>query len=142
MSHSNPPNLPKLVKQAQAGVRQRLNGLLREVGLTQIQWQVLKQLSNTPNINIQTLRKQLNLVASHLIPILNALEKAGLIEYCANPDNENNPSIYLTNRGHFLLQRLSPKVAFLYSQVERQKRNPSVQKAYKQIASFFKPKKK
>lgn len=139
MSKPNRPNLPQLMRTARTTLTDRLNDALQQAGLSLSQWEVLTLLDKTAEIDLATLRQQAGKLAERLSPALDALEKAGLIEYC---QNEQGKTVQLTGRGHFLLQRVNPKIAFLYGQLERRKNHPALKSAYQTLAQLVRPKDK
>lgn len=139
MSKPNRPNLPQLVHTARSTMSERLNGYLQQAGVSLSQWRVLALFDQATDIDLETLKHRAGNLASTLSPALDALEKAGLIEY--RPD-QGDRRVYLTARGHFLLQRLNPKIAFLYSQIERQQHHPALKSAYRTLAQLIRPKNK
>jgi len=136
MSDSDRSNLPTILTQARSGLSERLRRVLGEANLNESQWQVLRYIEQAPQINLEQLKKQAGALADNLSPILNALLKAGLVEYRETADGKDK-DIVLTARGRFLLQRINPKVAFLYHQIENQKDNPAIKGAVQAIGEFF-----
>lgn len=136
MSDSDRSNLPTILTQARSGLSERLRRVLGEANLNESQWQVLRYIEQAPQINLEQLKKQAGALADNLNPILNALLKAGLVEYRDTADGKDK-DIVLTARGRFLLQRINPKVAFLYHQIENQKDNPAIKGAVQAIGEFF-----
>jgi len=139
MTQSNRPNLPQLVHSARATVSQRLDNLLQQAGLSLSQWQVLSLFEKSREIDFHALQQTAGKLAQGLSPALDALEKAGLIEYRGDQGDE---TIYLTARGHFILQRFNPKIAFLYGQIERRRQHPALKSAYQSLANLITPRDK
>ncbi|HLR82682.1 MAG TPA: MarR family transcriptional regulator [Paenalcaligenes sp.] len=137
MTDSRSSKLPTVFKQARSRLTSRVQGLLRDVNLTESQWRVLDYINKTPRPDINQLKQHASTAAGNLLPVLDALAKAGLIEYETNPDDESRQTIKLTTRGYFILQRINPKAAFLYSQIDSKRQSQPVKRAIKSVTQIL-----
>lgn len=137
MTDSRPSKLPAVFKQAHRSITNRVQGLLRDINLTESQWWVLDYINKTPRLDLNQLKQHANTAAGNLLPILDALARAGLIEYETNPNDKSRQIVKLTTRGYFILQRINPKAAFLYSQIDSKRQSQPVKQAFKSVAQIL-----
>jgi|SRR5690625_1434233 len=137
MTDSQQSKIPALFKEAHNRISLRVRGLLSDFGLSEAQWRLLNFIAKTPQIDFEQLKNYANTAADNLIPILNTLVKAGLIKLEPNPHDNSRQTIKLTTRGYFILQRINPKAAFLYKQIDSQRQSPPVQQAIKTITQLL-----
>src|SRR5690625_5974681 len=137
MTDSRLSKLPAFFDRARHRVSRRVQGVLCDVRLTDYQWRILDYIHNTPRPDLAQLKTQVSTAAGSLRPILDALAKAGLIEYQTHPQDETRQTVKITSRGLFVLQRINPKVAFLYSQFDTQRQSPPVKNAIKTVTQLL-----
>lgn len=94
---------------------------------------VLKYLAQQSSASLTSLRRQCVDMGINVDNACAALQRAGLVEYRPHGDNPKEQQLALTARGHFLLQRISPKAAFLYRQVEKRQNHPTMRAVKEQF---------
>lgn len=98
-------NLSLLVQEVSLLMRKHFNRLVRDMGLTAPQWQVLAELHREQGITQTELADNLVMAKSPLGKLLDKLELNGLIERRADEIDRRAKRIYLTRRMNKAMQQ-------------------------------------
>lgn len=92
--------------------RRRADEAVRAYGLTEATVLVLVQLSRLGDgMRQNALAAHLGIEGPSLVPQIDALEKAGLLERRTDPEDRRAKAIYLTSRGRRMVASIEPLVA-------------------------------
>jgi DNA-binding MarR family transcriptional regulator len=107
------PSLLYAVKQVELIVRAHLDDLLRESGVTALQYTALTVLARRNGLTSAELARNSFVTPQAMADLVTALERNGFIERHRNPDNRRQLLISLTAAGTTLLDRFAVPVAGL-----------------------------
>nr|WP_026204644.1 MarR family transcriptional regulator [Actinomycetospora chiangmaiensis] len=105
------PSLLYAVKQVELIVRARLDELLRESGVTALQYTALTVLVARDGLTSAELARNSFVTPQAMADLVTALERSELIVRHRNPHNRRQLLISLTPAGHALLERYAAPVA-------------------------------
>ncbi|MEJ2867147.1 MarR family transcriptional regulator [Actinomycetospora sp. OC33-EN08] len=105
------PSLLYAVKQVELIVRARLDELLRDSGVTALQYTALTVLAARDGLTSAELARNSFVTPQAMADLVTALERGEFIERHRNPDNRRQLLISLTPTGHALLVRYAEPVA-------------------------------
>ncbi|GMK37655.1 transcriptional regulator [Paenibacillus sp. CCS19] len=77
-------------------------------GITSEQWSILKRMHEQEGSSIKDLALGVGKDQANVTRILDVLEKRGLVERCANPDDKRSSLLYFTEEGKKLTETLVP----------------------------------
>lgn len=122
------PSLLYAVKQVELIVRAHLDDLLRDSGVTALQYTALTVLARRDRLTSAELARNSFVTPQAMADLVNSLERGGFIVRHRNPDNRRQLLISLTPDGHRLLARFDAPVARLetrmlegFDEVERER---------------------
>ncbi|MBC7278074.1 MarR family transcriptional regulator [Nocardioides sp.] len=104
------PLLLYVVKQLELATRARLDAVLKESGVTALQYTALSVLERRPTMSAADLARASFVRAQSAADLIGALERRGLIERCTDPDNRRRMLISLTPEGRTFLDTYDPRV--------------------------------
>ena len=111
------PLLLYVVKQLELATRARLDTLLKESGVTALQYTALSVLERRPTMSAADLARASFVRAQSAADLIGALERRGLIERHIDPDNRRRMLISLTTEGRAFLDAYDPRVEELEEQM-------------------------
>lgn len=116
----------------------RFRPMLRDHGLTEQQWRVLRVLAAQQDrkIDATTLAQQALLLAPSLSRILQFLEQRGYIARLADPHDQRRATLTLTEAGHAKFQEVAPYSEQLYATIEKQFGKRKLDALYKLLGEF------
>jgi len=106
-----PEALGVLVKETQAILHQRMDEVLRPIGLTVPQYASLQALSDTPGITGSDLARRAFVSRQSMNVLLQGLERRGLIERSEEPGPRRERATTLTPEAERLLRQAGTAVA-------------------------------
>ena len=105
------PSLLYAVKQVELVVRAHLDELLRDSGVTALQYTALTVLARRDGLTSAELARNSFVTPQAMADLVTALERGGFIERRRNPDNRRQLLISITPEAHALLDRFDAPVA-------------------------------
>ncbi|MFD7073421.1 MarR family winged helix-turn-helix transcriptional regulator [Nocardioides sp. NPDC059952] len=111
------PLLLYVVKQLELATRARLDAILKESGVTALQYTALSVLERRPTMSAADLARASFVRAQSAADLIGALERRGLIERRIDPDNRRRMLISLTTEGRAFLDTYDPRVEELEEQM-------------------------
>lgn len=113
-------SLPMELLKAREAAMARFRPMLRDHGLTEQQWRVIRALAHYERIDAGELARRSFLLAPSLTRILQHLEGEKLIKRSADASDQRRSVLMLTAKGHRLFTQVAPDSATLYAQIERE----------------------
>lgn len=110
-------SLPMLLLKAREAVMTRFRPMLREVGLTEQQWRVIRALSEVEEQDAGELATVSYILSPSLTRILQRLEARGLIKRQADVADQRRRLISLTGDGRKLFERVRPLSRDIYAEI-------------------------
>ncbi len=116
----------------------RFRPLLRDHGLTEQQWRVLRVLAAEQNgeIDATLLAQRALLLAPSLSRILQFLQRRGYIARSADPQDQRRATFTLTEAGHKKFQEVAPDSERQYMIIEKQFGKCNLDALYKLLGEF------
>lgn len=74
------------------------DALTRDLGLTSARWQVLGAIADTPK-TVAQIAREFELTRQGVLPVVNALVKAGIVELTSNPNHRRASLVQMTKEG-------------------------------------------
>lgn len=110
-------SLPMLLLRAREAVMLRFRAMLRQQGVTEQQWRVLRALATDRSFEISELIPATFLLGPSLSRILADLERARLIAIEPHGDDQRRKIIRLTKRGSGLIAGIAPLSEAIYADI-------------------------
>jgi homoprotocatechuate degradation regulator HpaR len=110
-------SLPMLLLRAREAVMLRFRAMLRQQGVTEQQWRVLRALATDRSFEISELIPATFLLGPSLSRILADLERARLISIEPHSDDQRRKIIRLTKRGAGLIEEIAPLSEDIYADI-------------------------
>lgn len=114
-------NLPRLLLQAREAVMAHTRPHLREHGLTDQQWRVLRVLGEhgAPGVDVGTVAREAFIPGPSLSGVLTRMERDGLVRRAPDAADARRISVSATPRGRRLVLTLSQAIEAHYAMLER-----------------------
>ena len=111
------PTLLYLLKQVELAVRARLDDMLRQAGLTALQYTAMTVLEGHPDLTASQLARRSFVTAQSMADMVTALLSRDLIERHRDPADRRRLVLALTPAGYEVLDEYRPKVADLEAEM-------------------------
>jgi homoprotocatechuate degradation regulator HpaR len=111
-------NLPRLLLQAREAVLTHFRPGLRQHGLTDQQWRVLRVLAEEGECDVSTIAQGAYLLSPSLSGVLARMERDGLILRAANAQDARRQVIRASAKGKRLVARLAQSIEAHYQSME------------------------
>ena len=111
-------NLPRLLLQARESVMAHTRPLLREHGLSDQQWRVLRVLGELGTVETGRVAREAFILGPSLTGVLARMERDGLIQRTKDPADQRRTVVSATAEGLELVKRLSREIAQHYADLE------------------------
>jgi homoprotocatechuate degradation regulator HpaR len=111
-------NLPRLLLQAREAVLEHFRPGLREYGLTDQQWRVLRVLAEQSPCDVSTIAQGAYLLGPSLTGVLTRMERDGLIVRAADTNDARRQLIRASAKGKRMAAKLAQSIEAHYSQME------------------------
>ena len=131
--HSLPMELLKARESAMA----RFRPMLRDHGLTEQQWRVIRALAAVDNIDAGELARRSFLLAPSLTRILQHLESEKLVKRSSDANDQRRAVFALTTAGLKLFSVVGPDSEALYTEIEREFGVEKLEMLYDLLADFY-----
>lgn len=112
-------NLPRLLLQARESVMAHTRPSLREHGLSDQQWRVLRVLGEHGLVDIGRVAREAFILGPSLTGVLARMERDGLIQRARDPDDQRRSVVEVTPRGAKLVRTLSSAIEAHYAWIEQ-----------------------
>ena len=111
-------NLPRLLLQAREAVMAHARPGLREQGLSDQQWRVLRALGEHGVVETGRVAREAFILGPSLTGVLARMERDGLIRRSRDPADQRRSVVEATARGRQLVKRLSHTIKAHYAWME------------------------
>ena len=129
-------SLPMKLLKAREAAMARFRPMLRDHGLTEQQWRVIRALSHYERIDASELARRSFLLAPSLTRILQHLESEKLIRRSADANDQRRSVLILTAKGRKLFAQVAPDSAALYDDIEAEFGSEKLALLYELLEQF------
>ncbi|GAA4335880.1 homoprotocatechuate degradation operon regulator HpaR [Variovorax defluvii] len=112
-------NLPRLLLQAREAVMAHTRPSLREHGLSDQQWRVLRVLGEHGLVETGRVAREAYILGPSLTGVLNRMERDGLIRRYRDPSDQRRTVVEATPRGMRMVESLSQSIEAHYAWMEK-----------------------
>ena len=112
-------NLPRLLLQARESLMLRTRPSLREHGLSDQQWRVLRVLGEHGMVETGRVAREAYILGPSLTGVLGRMERDGLVRRERDPADQRRTVIEATGKGLKMVERLSHSVEGHYQWLEK-----------------------
>lgn len=126
----------ELLKAREAAMA-RFRPLLREYGLTEQQWRVIRALADAGPVDAGELAERSFLLAPSLTRILQFLDQENLIERATDSNDQRKSVVTLSMKGQQLFGRIAPESEALYADIEAAFGVDRLRTLYELLADFY-----
>lgn len=112
-------NLPSLLLQARESVMAHTRPQLREQGLSDQQWRVLRVLGEHGAVETGRVAREAFILGPSLTGVLARMERDGLIRRARDPEDQRRSVVEATPQGLALVQSLSRAIEAYYARMEK-----------------------
>ena len=112
-------NLPRLLLQARESVMAHTRPSLREHGLSDQQWRVLRVLGEHGTVETGRVAREAFILGPSLTGVLARMERDGLVQRERDPGDQRRSVVEATARGLKLVQKLSRTIEEHYGWMEK-----------------------
>jgi homoprotocatechuate degradation regulator HpaR len=130
-------SLPMELMKAREAAMARFRPMLRDHGLTEQQWRVLRALAEVETLDASELARRSFLLAPSLTRILQFLDAEQLIERHYHADDQRRLSVELTAAGRRLFLQIAPLSEDLYADIEAEFGRDKLESLYGLLADFY-----
>ena len=126
----------ELLKAREAAMS-RFRPMLRQHGLTEQQWRVIRALAAYQKIDASELARRSFLLSPSLTRILQFLERAKLIKRSSDANDQRRSVFALTAKGRRIYDEVGPDSELLYVAIENQFGADKLETLYTLLAEFY-----
>jgi homoprotocatechuate degradation regulator HpaR len=126
----------ELLKAREAAMA-RFRPALREWGLTEQQWRVIRALSEYQPLDASELATRSFLLAPSLTRILKNLENQGLITRSADSSDQRKQVVSLSSKGQQRFDQAAPESEALYAEIETEFGVDRLELLYELLSEFY-----
>jgi homoprotocatechuate degradation regulator HpaR len=130
-------SLPMELLRAREAAMSRFRPILREHGLTEQQWRVVRVLAENDNIDASEVAARSFLLAPSLTRILQFLEKEGLVRRTADRSDQRRSVLRLTRKGRDVFDRVGPDSEQRYAEIAAEFGEERLEQLYDLLADFY-----
>lgn len=112
-------NLPRLLLQAREALMAHARPGLREQGLSDQQWRVLRVLGEHGVVETGRVAREAFILGPSLTGVLSRMERDGLIERARDPQDQRRTVVEATAKGRKLVDKLSHSIEAHYAWMEK-----------------------
>jgi homoprotocatechuate degradation regulator HpaR len=123
-------NLPRLLLQAREAVMVHTRPSLREHGLSDQQWRVLRVLGEHGTVETGKVAREAFILGPSLTGVLARMERDGLVRRERDPADQRRTVVEATAKGRKLVDRLSSAIEAHYSWMEKALGKPKLAELY------------
>lgn len=129
-------SLPMALLKAREAAMARFRPMLRDHGLTEQQWRVIRALADYDKIDASELARRSFLLAPSLTRILQHLEREKLVKRLSDASDQRRSMLTLTAKGRKLFSEVAPDSAALYDDIESAFGKKHLETLYELLESF------
>jgi len=129
--------LPLELLRAREAAMARFRPMLREHGLTEQQWRVIRTLADEDKIDAGELANRSMLLAPSLTRILQFLEKEGLVRRKPDSRDQRRSVLTLTPDGRDVFLSVGPDSERCYAEIETEFGKNQLEELYQLLAAFY-----
>ncbi len=129
-------SLPMLLLRAHQAVMAQFRPILREHGVTEQQWRVLRALFDSPPMRASGVSAATLISGPSLTRILRGLEERGLVRREIEADDARAASIAITAAGRALIERVGPHSEARYAGIAERLGDDAMRELYRVLADF------
>lgn len=130
-------SLPMELLKAREAAMARFRPMLREFGLTEQQWRVIRVLAEFGRLDASELARRSILLAPSLTRILQFLESEGLVRRKADRGDQRRACLELSAKGRRLFGNVAPASESIYADMERTFGRSRMETLYSLLADFY-----
>ena len=130
-------SLPMELLKAREAAMSRFRPMLRQHGLTEQQWRVIRALAAYQKIDASELARRSFLLSPSLTRILQFLERAKLIKRSSDANDQRRSVFALTAKGRRIYDEVGPDSELLYVAIENQFGADKLETLYTLLAEFY-----
>ena len=130
-------SLPMELLKAREAAMARFRPVLREWGLTEQQWRVIRALSEYQPLDASELATRSFLLAPSLTRILKNLESQGLITRSADSNDQRRQVVSLSSKGQERFDQAAPESEDLYAEIEAEFGVDRLELLYELLSEFY-----
>ncbi len=123
-------NLPRLLLQARESVMAHTRPNLREHGLSDQQWRVLRVLGEHGTVETGRVAREAFILGPSLTGVLSRMERDGLIRRERDPEDQRRNVVEATAKGLKLVEKLSRTIEAHYEWMEKSLSKPKLAQLY------------
>ncbi len=123
-------NLPRLLLQARESVMAHTRPSLREHGLSDQQWRVLRVLGEHGTVETGRVAREAFILGPSLTGVLARMERDGLIRRASDPNDQRRTVVKATAKGLKLVEKLSLTIEAHYGWMEKSLGKPKLTQLY------------
>jgi homoprotocatechuate degradation regulator HpaR len=112
-------NLPRLLLQAREAVMAHTRPSLREHGLSDQQWRVLRVLGEHGTVETGRVAREAYILGPSLTGVLTRMERDGLVRRERDPADQRRTVVEATAKGRRMVERLSTTIEQHYQWLEK-----------------------
>ena len=122
---------------AREAAMSRFRPMLRQHGLTEQQWRVIRALAAYQEIDASELAKKSFLLAPSLTRILRFLEREELVKRSSDASDQRRYVFVLTGKGRRIYNEVGPDSELLYAEIEKEFGADKLEALYALLAEFY-----
>jgi homoprotocatechuate degradation regulator HpaR len=130
-------SLPMELLKAREAAMSRFRPMLREFGLTEQQWRVIRVLAGFGRVDASELARRSMLLAPSLTRILQFLESEGLVRRLADEGDQRRAFLELSPKGERLFASVAPASESIYADLEGAFGEARMDALYALLADFY-----
>ncbi len=115
----------------------RFRPMLRQHGLTEQQWRVIRALAAYQEIDASEIAKRSFLLAPSLTRILRFLEREKLVKRSSDASDQRRYVFVLTGKGRRIYDEVGPDSELLYAEIEKEFGADKLEALYALLAEFY-----
>jgi homoprotocatechuate degradation regulator HpaR len=129
-------SLPMLLLHSHQAVMAEFRPILREHGITEQQWRVLRALTTSAALRISGLAAQTLISGPSLTRILKTLEQRGLVDRRAEPGDQRAARISITRSGRRLIATVAPHSEQRYRSIAQRVGERDLESLYRLLSTL------
>jgi len=130
-------SLPMELLKAREAAMSRFRPMLRNHGLTEQQWRVIRALADYRKIDASELARRSFLLAPSLTRILQHLETEGIVKRSSDANDQRRSVFVLTSRGKRIFDTVAPDSELLYAEMEAEFGARNLERLYDLLGRFY-----
>ncbi len=130
-------SLPMELLKAREAAMARFRPMLRDHGLTEQQWRVIRALAHYERIDASELARRSFLLAPSLTRILQHLENGKFVKRSSDANDQRRSVFVLTSKGQRLFSKVAPNSESLYAAIESEFGAEKLELLYELLAQFY-----